>query len=330
MNKPYIIAEAEINHNGDINIAKEMITVAKECGAHCVKFQFVIADELADKSSEYYELFAKVELSLEEFKILKNYAEKEVGIDFMITATSPKSFEYIKELGATKIKIGSANINNLLLLRAIASCEYHIEIFLSTGMSNLADLENALKNLKYSENAKNFTLFHCTSNYPAQSEDLNLNAIATLKNLYPNCPIGYSDHSEGNLAASLSSALGATLFEKHFTLDNTMEGPDHSFSANPQSLKEYIDTINESFTALGSHMKKPAKTEIQMRKNARRFLIAKEDISEGTQLNESYFSTKRVGNPDAAIRVDEIDTITKFHAKKAYKSGDIFYWSDFA
>lgn len=329
MNRVYIIAEAEINHNGDIDIAKKMIEVAKEIGADCIKFQYVIADELADRSSPYYELFAQAELSFDEFKDLKNYAENSVGIDFMITATSPKSFSFIHKLGVKKVKIGSANINNLILLREIAKYKSELEIYLSTGMSTLSDIEIALDNLGYKKGDKNFSLFHCTSNYPAEYENLNLNSIKTLKDIYRDFEIGYSDHTTTALSAIVATSLGATLLEKHFTLDNNMEGPDHSFSTNPENLKLYIQSVRDTELALGSLEKNPAKSEIQMRKNARRFLIAKDDIKEGEELTIDKFSTKRVGEPDLAISVDKIDTVTKFKARKSYKTGEIFYWSDF-
>jgi sialic acid synthase SpsE len=329
MERVYVIAEAEINHNGDIEIAKKMIEAAKECGADCVKFQYIIANEIATPDSSYYELFSKVELSQGQFKELKYLSEEVVGLDFMITVPSIKTFHLARQLGIKKTKIGSSNLTNTLLLRGIAKYKDEHDIYLSTGMANLCDIRLALEALNCEEDDRNFHVFHCSSNYPASYENLNLNAISTLKKVYRNMEIGYSDHTMGSLAAIVSVSLGASLIEKHFTLDKTMDGPDHSFSADPKELRHYILDIRNTEKALGAHEKKPAASELEILKTARRFLVVREHIKKGSQFSPDMLDAKRLGEQEKAVEVRFIDILTNFTAPKDYKPGDIIRWSDF-
>jgi N,N'-diacetyllegionaminate synthase len=329
MKKPYIIAEAEINHNGSLKIAKKMVKIAKKCGADCIKFQYIIANEIADESSEYYPLFKKVELSQDEFFKLKEFSKK-AGIDFMVTAPSVNTLKKLMELKVKKIKIGSSNLTNTILLREIAKHKNKIETYLSTGMGTLGEVETALKELGYSDNRKgNYFIFHCTANYPAEYENLNLRAIKILKEAFSDLEVGYSDHTIGSLAAISAATLGATFFEKHFTLDNKMKGPDHSFSTNPIDFKEYVDSIKNTIIALGRAKKMPAKSEAKGLKRGRRFLVLNKDIKKGEKFKIDYFDTKRLKSSVNKVEVRSIDVILKLNASKDYQKGQELDWRDF-
>lgn len=328
-NKAYIIAEAEINHNGNINTAIDMIKSAKKCGADCIKFQYIIADELADPSSKFYQLFKECEFSKKDFKKLKSISEDEYNIDFMITVPSVNSFWLSRELNIKKIKIGSSNLTNLILLQEIAKEKDKIEIYLSTGMGDLIEIEQALKNLNYNYGDNKYYMFHCTANYPTEYNNLNLNAIITMKKIYDKIPIGYSDHTTDNIAAIIARSLGATIFEKHFTLDNKMNGPDHFFSTNPENFKNYIDSIRTVEIALGEEQIKPADSEIEMKRKTKRFLVANRDIKKGVKFKNDMFFTKRVGDVESPIAVNEFNIILNLKSPKDYKRGDILQWEDF-
>ena len=329
MSNLYIIAEVEINHNGNFDIARRMIETARDCGVDCVKFQYIIANEIADHNSPYYGLFNKAELSQEQFRKLKKFAEKEMGMDFMMTVTSFKTFYLTKELCIEKIKVSSSNLTNTLLLEEIGKYKNEFEIYLSTGMGTLSDIELALKTLRYDNKDENFNIFHCTSNYPADYEDLNLNMIVTMKNAFRNIKMGYSDHTTDNVAAIASVALGAELLEKHFTLDKEMDGPDHFFSVDPEGLGRYVLDVRNTEKALGKYEKSPASSEIEMIDKTRRFLVFKTDIKKGSKLNPEIFDTKRIGSPEKAVEVKYVDILSQLKAARDYKAGDIVKWSDF-
>jgi N,N'-diacetyllegionaminate synthase len=335
MSKVYIIAEAEINHNGDFEIAKKMVEASASCGADCIKFQYIIAEEIAAKDSEYFDLFKEAELTLEEFVLLREYAENICKIDFMITAPSQKTYDRLKESKFNKIKIGSSNLTNSLLLNHIALNQknsYHEELFISTGASNLTDVSMAIESLGVDENSNNLTLFHCTSLYPAPIGELNLNVISKLVNLYPNIDIGYSDHTEGSMAAMVSVALGAVVIEKHFTLDKKMKGPDHFFSSNPAELREYVNDIRNVEQSLGNGIKTPSMSEKNIVDNMRRYLVLNQSVDAGVKLHYEMFDTKRIGDKklkEVAVKASNIDIVEKLKSAKNYNKGDILAWSDF-
>ena len=248
----FIIAEAGVNHNGSIELAKKLIDVAKKANVDAVKFQTFktekIIGKFADKaeyqkentgnSETQFEMVKKLELSYEEFKELRNYCN-EKGIIFLSTPDDDDSLEFLVNLGVDMIKIGSTEVTNLPYLKKIA--QKNIPIILSTGMSTLGEVEKAL-NAIYDEGNKNVTLLHCTTDYPTSYEDINLRAMETLRNAFKT-NIGYSDHTLGNEAAVAAVALGAKIIEKHFTLDKNLEGPDHKASLDPQELEKFVETI---------------------------------------------------------------------------------------
>ena len=334
MKKVYVIAEAEINHNGDFEVAKKMIKSASECGADCVKFQYIVAEEIAEKDSEYFKLFKNAELTLEEFVLLKEYAENTCSIDFMITAPSRRTYDRLKQFGFNKIKIGSSNLSNSLLFRHIASnrSDDSEELFISTGTGTLLEISAAIESLRVDESDNNLTIFHCTSVYPAPVDELNLSVISKLVNLYPGINIGYSDHTLGSMAAIVAVSLGASVVEKHFTLDKAMDGPDHSFSSDPEEFNRYIKDIRDVERSWGDGVKKPSKSEKKIVNNIRRYLVFNQCVDTGSELNYKMFDTRRIGNDSfgkAPVRASDIEIINKLKSRKQYNSGDILSWNDF-
>jgi len=290
-----IIAECEINHNGDVELGKKLITAAKDAGASSVKFQCMKPESFIAPGSSFMPLFKDVALSLEEFRTLKDHAAAEC-VPMFSTAVCPEGLKMILDLDFPKIKIGSTNITHSALLEAIA--ESKKPVYLSTGASNLAEIERALAIL--SKGTDDITLFHCTALYPAKPELLNMASIETMRAAFPGLPIAYSDHSVGNTAAIMAVAMGAVALEKHFTTDQALEGPDHKFSADPEEFASYVQAIREAETMLGVPGKKPAPGEDAIRRAGRRYLTALTDIAAGTTLDAGNTSPRR-------IMVDNVD-----------------------
>ncbi|MFA6530282.1 MAG: N-acetylneuraminate synthase family protein, partial [Candidatus Micrarchaeia archaeon] len=248
-NPVFIIAEAGVNHNGDLGLAKQLVDVAAKSGADAVKFQTFDADELASESAEkaeyqkkndsrhknQNEMLKSLQLSEQDFKVLKNYCS-EKRIIFLSTPFDIKSANLLESLGVAAYKISSGEITNVPLLRHIA--KFGKPIILSTGMADLAEVEKAVKLLK-KEGNNDLVLLHCTTSYPAPSESLNLRAIQTLEKKFKTA-VGFSDHSQGVIAPIVAIGLGACVIEKHFTLDKTLPGPDHVASLEPAELAAMV------------------------------------------------------------------------------------------
>lgn len=326
--KTYLIAEAEINHNGDFATAKRMIEAAKKCGADCVKFQYIIADEIAVSGTPFHELFQKMEFTQEQVGKLRDHAEQQVGIDFMITVPSGLTVRKCHELGIKRLKLGSSNLTNLLLLREIAKLGEEVEIYLSTGMGTAGDIERALSELGPA--GQQCRLFHCTVSYPAPPESLNLRAIPLMQALFPGHPVGLSDHSLGVTAAVAAVALGAELIEKHFTLDQNQAGPDHHFSADPAEFTALVKAVREAEAMLGHGRKEPTSGELEMRVKTRRFLVFNRNVPRSTRLNAEMFATKRVTGDGSPVAVTEVDAVCRLAAPRDYRAGEALDWSDFA
>lgn len=288
-NPSLIIAEAEINHNGDVALAKKLVTAAAEAGADVVKFQCFVPEGFIAPGSSYLPTFEGVALSLDEFREIRDHAA-ETGIGMLSTAGDIDGLRMIVDLGLDAVKVGSTNINHLGLLNAIA--ETGKKTYLSTGASTLGEIETALEIL--SRGVAEISLFHCTVQYPAEAGNLNLNALSTLVAAFPGIDIGYSDHTVGNTAAIAARALGAVMFEKHFTLDHNLEGPDHNFSADPAQLRAYIEAIRETESMLGSGRKIPADCEHAARLAGRRYMTAMTDIPENTVIEAPMIRPRRV------------------------------------
>lgn len=300
----FIIAEAGVNHNGDINIAQKLVDAACEAGADAIKFQTFKAENLVTKDApkaEYqkkstgvgnqYEMLKKLELSYEEHAILKKYCE-EKGIMFISTPFDFESVDLLEELNIPLYKISSGDLTNIPLLRYIA--KLNKPMIVSTGMANLGEVETAVEAIKSFGNDR-ISLLHCTSNYPTKYEDVNLNAITTLKNAFK-LSVGYSDHTVGIEVPIAAVAMGAEIIEKHFTLDKEMEGPDHKASLNSEELKDMVEGIRNIEKAFGDGIKKCNDSEKNTKKIARRSIVASKLISKGEVITYNNITFMRPSN----------------------------------
>ncbi|ELH6016770.1 N-acetylneuraminate synthase [Campylobacter upsaliensis] len=329
MKKVLIIAEAGVNHNGDINLAKKLIEQAAKAGADVVKFQTFKANscvsvsakkakyqlETTAKEESQLEMIQKLELSYEShFELMKHC--KKHGIAFLSTPFDLESVEFLRGLDLPYFKIPSGEITNLPYLKAVAKCKK--KVLLSTGMANLGEIEAALTILR-KNGTRNITLLHCNTEYPTPFEDVNLNALKTLKEAFK-LEVGYSDHTEGIVASLGAVALGAVVIEKHFTLDKTMEGPDHRASLEFEELRALCKGIRELEKALGSGIKKASKSEAKNKIIARKSLVAKREIQKGEKFSEQNLTTKRPGSGISAMRYEEY--LGK-RALKTYKKDEL-------
>jgi N,N'-diacetyllegionaminate synthase len=317
-NKVLIIAEAGVNHNGDINLAKKLIDVAAQAGVDYVKFQTFNSKTLVSKSAKkadyqirntkndkdsQLEMLQKLELSKESHFELITYCE-EKSINFLSSGFDLNSLDFLNEIGISLFKIPSGEITNLPYLRKIGS--FGKPVVLSTGMADLKEIEDAIHILlKSGVTKKDITILHCNTEYPTPMEDVNLNAILTIKNKF-NVNVGYSDHTLGIEVPIAAVALGALVIEKHFTLDNTMEGPDHKASLEPEELKAMVTAIRNIEKALGDGNKVPSKSELKNKAIARKSIIAATDIRKGEVFTEENITIKRPGTGISPMRWDEL------------------------
>ncbi|UTJ07333.1 N-acetylneuraminate synthase [Arcobacter roscoffensis] len=331
MNKVFIIAEAGVNHNGSIELAKELIDVASESGADAVKFQTFKAEKLVSKNAQkadyqkqttdtkesQFDMIKKLELDMDTHKELMAYC-KTKNIMFLSTPFDHDSIELLNDLGLEIFKIPSGEITNLPYLRYIG--ELNKKVVLSTGMADIGEIEDALDVLHEAGTKKeNITVLHANTMYPTPMEDVNLKAMVTIGNTF-DIDFGYSDHTLGIEVDIAAVAMGASCIEKHFTLDKTMDGPDHKASLEPAELKAMVDAIRNIELALGSSVKKPSKSEIPNMKIARKSIVAKSEIKRGEILDKDNLAIKRPGNGINPMRWDEIvGTI----ATKDYKEDEI-------
>jgi N,N'-diacetyllegionaminate synthase len=312
----FIIAEAGVNHNGDIHLAKQLVDVAAEAGADAVKFQTFITEEIVTRHAEkadyqkqntgskqesQFEMLKKLELSFENFRELKTYCD-EKGIMFLSTPFDQKSIDFLDELGVPAFKISSGEINNYPLLNYVAAKRK--PIILSTGMSTLAEVERAVELLFRTHHSK-LALLHCTSDYPAKVEDVNLRAMKTICQTF-HLPVGLSDHTQGIEISLAAVAMGASIIEKHFTTDKSLAGPDHKASLRPLELKELVKAIRNIEKALGSGEKIPVVSEMNTRLIARKSIVAARSIKKGETLSEHNLTVKRPGNGISPMRWSEL------------------------
>lgn len=312
MNKILIIAEAGVNHNGSLENAKKLALCAKEAGVDYIKFQTFIAKELVcenakkadyqnnnDKSSKtQLEMLEKLNLTFEEFIELRNYC-KQINIKFMTTAFDLTSLDFIvNKLSVDTLKIPSGEITNYPYL--VACAKTGLPIIMSTGMCDLNEIHESVKVLK-ENGCQDLVLLHCTTEYPAPLESVNLLAMKTLKNEF--ClPVGYSDHTKGIDVPCYAASMGATVIEKHFTIDKNLPGPDHKASLEPQELKEMVDKIREVEIILGDGNKQPQAAETKNKSVARKSIVAKYDIKQGETLSEENLTCKRPGDGISPMR----------------------------
>lgn len=300
----FIIAEAGVNHNGDLRLAKKLIDVAKKTGADAVKFQTFKASSLVTpyaKKADYqkkndspeetqFEMLKKLELSEQDFQKLAAYAKKK-KIIFLSTAFDDKSLELLFRLDVPAFKIPSGEITNFPGLERIALQKK--PVIISTGMATMEEIKAAVRAFT-THGCTDIILLHCTTSYPAPPDSVNLRVIDTLREVF-RLPVGYSDHTEGFLVSAAAVAKGACVIEKHITIDRTLPGPDHAASIEPGDLKTMIDIIRQVERMLGSSEKKPEPCEINNRVIVRKSVIASEKILKGTILQESMLVLKRPG-----------------------------------
>ncbi len=315
--KVFIIAEAGVNHNGSMEIARRLIDVAKEAGADAVKFQTFKAEKLASYftgMAEYQrknlgvgekqlEMLKKLELGFEDFRSLKEYCEKK-DIVFLSSPFDLDSAKFLKALGMDVFKIPSGEITDYPLLKEIGG--YASKVIVSTGMADLGEIEDALDVLIESGTKReNITVLHCNSEYPTPFEDVNLKAMLTIKEAFK-INVGYSDHTLGIEVPIAAVALGATVIEKHFTLDRNLPGPDHKASLEPDELRAMVKAIRNIEKALGNGIKKPSQSEAKNISIVRKCIVAKRNIKKGEVFTEENLTTKRSGGGISAMRWREV------------------------
>jgi len=321
----FIIAEAGVNHNGSLELAKKLINMAKNAGADAVKFQTFKAENIVTGKTEmanYWKkstgkketqlkMLKKYELSFDDFKILKRYCDRK-KIIFLSTPHSEDAIDFLKPL-VPAYKIASGDLTNLPFLEKVAKKKK--PIILSTGMGNLKEVKEAVETIKKSGNNK-IILLHCTTSYPCPLEDVNLRVMLTLKKEF-NLPVGYSDHTLGILVPIMAVAMGAKVIEKHFTLNKNLPGPDHKASLEPKEFKEMVKVIRDVEKALGSEIKKPTKSEEKIKKIVRKSIVAKTDIPKGEKIRKEMLITKRPGTGIEPKYINKvIGRITKREIKK--------------
>lgn len=304
LKKTYIIAEIGVNHAGSVDLAKKMISAAKSSGADAVKFQTFTAEALVTHgtpkvkyqetttsvSEDHFNMIKNLEFKNEDHPEIFEYC-KSLGIDFISTPYDIESARFLDNLGVTIFKVASADIVDLPLHRFLASTQK--PVIIATGMATLGEIETVVNIYRDCKN-ENICLLHCVSNYPCSDESLNLSAMNTIANSFY-LPVGFSDHSVGDLAASLSIALGAKVVEKHFTLDKNMPGPDHKASSTPEEFASLVRMIRQTEIMLGSPLKRPQQEEAQMALVSRKSIVAKFDLPKGHLISENDLTLKRPG-----------------------------------
>jgi N,N'-diacetyllegionaminate synthase len=312
-----VIAEAGVNHNGDIELAKKLISAAKDAGADYVKFQTFISEYLVTSTAEkasyqkettrasesQYEMIRKLELSRKNHETLIDECKKQ-GIRFFSTAFDEDSFDMLVSLGLDQVKIPSGELTNLPLLRHMT--KNGLPVMLSTGMSNLGEVEAAIEVIEQAGTPRSrITVLHCTTEYPAPMEDVNLRAMLSMKSAF-GVEVGYSDHTNGIAIPIAAVALGAKVIEKHFTIDRSLPGPDHKASLEPDELKEMISSIRNIEIALGDGIKRPSESEYKNRPIARKSIVAISSISKGDRFTSENIGTKRPGTGLSPMMWDRV------------------------
>jgi N-acetylneuraminate synthase/N,N'-diacetyllegionaminate synthase len=299
----YIIAEMGINHNGQVEIARQMVESACDCGVDAVKVQIITADASYVKDCASYPIFKKNELNFEEWEDIIRFV-KHKNLDVFSTIVNPYDIQYVERFELPAIKISSTSITNFPLLEEIGRLKK--PVIMSTGMAFLSEVDEAVRYLE-KQGQPELGLLHCTSLYPTPPEHLNLKAIQMLQSAFPDYTIGFSDHTVGYHCAVAAVACGASIIEKHFTMDKQMNGPDHSFSATPDELKTLVQAIREVESALGSTRKQPAPKELSLRKEFQRSLVAAVDIKQGQRLTPELLVPKRT--PKKGIKPKHLDIV---------------------
>lgn len=315
--KTLIIAEAGVNHNGDLELARQLIDVAAEAGADLVKFQTFRADRLATRTADraayqalntgleetQYDMLKRLELSPQaHLELVRHCARRQIG--FFSTAFDLESVDFLVSLGQTLFKVPSGEITNYPYLRHIGRLKK--SVILSTGMATLSEIEAAIDVLEHAGTPRSdMTVLHCTTSYPTVMTDVNLRAMQSIKTAF-GVQVGYSDHTVGIEVAVAAVALGATIIEKHFTLDRNLPGPDHKASLEPGELGQLVRSVRNVEQALGDGLKRPTAGELGNRLVARQVIVASRSIAFGEILSEDNLTTKRAGNGLSPMRWNEV------------------------
>ena len=332
--KVTVIAEIGVNHNGDMGLAKEMIYAAKDAGADAVKFQTFSAESLASadtpkvkyqesttaSSETHFQMLKKLELSRDDHYDLNEYC-KDTDIKFLSTPYDIVSAKFLNSLNIEMFKTASADVVDIPLQKFLASTGK--PVIVATGMASLGEIEY-VTNIFQDASNENLILLHCVSNYPCSDASINLKAMNTLQTAFQ-LPVGFSDHSEGSLAASLSVAFGAKVIEKHFTLDKTLEGPDHRASSTPEEFCELVRKVRQSEAILGSPIKSCQEEERQMASVSRKSIVLSRDCSKGTIIKADHLTLRR---PGTGILSHHLSGFIGGVLKSDLLAGTMLKWSD--
>jgi N,N'-diacetyllegionaminate synthase len=331
MKKTFIIAEAGVNHNGDINLAYKLIDKACEAGVDAVKFQTWKTEKLltklvekaeyqkqtTDSNESQFDMIKKLELPFEDFRKLKNYCDLK-NIEFMSSCADNEALDFLISIGINKIKTSSADLTNYPFLKHIAS--YNKELIISTGMATMEEIKASVKVLLANGQAKNnINILHCNSEYPTPFSDVNLRAMLSIKEEL-NVDVGYSDHTEGIEVPIAAVSIGAKIIEKHFTLDKSMDGPDHKASLNPIELNAMVFAIRNIEKALGAKEKNVSPSEMKNINLVRKSIVASNKIKEGECFTEKNLTVKR---PGIGISPMQWDNVIGSIAKKDFEIDDL-------
>mgnify|MGYP000698746607 FL=1 len=328
--EPFIIGEAGINHNGEIKKAFEMIELGKKSGLNAIKFQTFNADEfIADISLTHtyfsqgkeitesqYDMFKRCEFSKDEWYKIKEKCDKE-KILFLSTPENRTDLDLLLQIGIPAIKVGSDELVNIPLLKDFTKTK--LPIILSTGMCTLDEVAKSLNAIGALDDYPTILLV-TTSEYPTPNESVNLLKFQTLAKNFPSIPLGFSDHTQGVLASSLACAMGASVFEKHFTLNHNMPGPDHWFSADPNELIQWVKSIRTSYIMMGSEEVKPTKSEEVLKITARRSIFAISEIKEGDEFSMKNIGLRRPGN---GLTPEYFEMVLGKKSTKYFKKGEM-------
>lgn len=333
---PFIIAEASINHNGDVETALAMVRTARAAGADAIKFQTFRAAEIVCDHTQTYTyrsqgkditesmlaMFRRCELPREAWFALRAECDRH-DITFLSTPQNRSDLDILLEVGVPAIKVGSDDFTNLPLLKSYA--ETGLPLLLSCGMADMAEVRRALDEVG-ARGGYPTVLLLCTSQYPTPPGDVNLRKLATLRAAFPHLTLGYSDHTQGPLAASVATAFGAAVFEKHFTLSHDLPGPDHWFSADADGLGEWVRAIRTAHAMLGSPTMQPTASEREMRSIARRSIVAVRDIACGQTLTRDNIALRR---PGTGLTPDLFEQVLGQVATRKLQAGELLQLGDF-
>jgi N-acetylneuraminate synthase/N,N'-diacetyllegionaminate synthase len=331
-----LIAEAGVNHNGDLETAHKLVDAAADAGADCVKFQTWITDNIcapgagkaayqnanSPQDDDQYAMLKRLELPFEWHFELKEHCRQR-GILFLSTPDDIQSAEFLVKLGVPALKVGSAELTNLPHLRRMA--QMGLPLILSTGMADLQQVRSALTAVA-AANPVEVALLHCVSAYPAPEEEMNLRAIHTLRNEF-GVPVGLSDHTEGDIAPVTAVGIGMEIWEKHITLDRNLPGPDHAASIEPHAFKELVHRIRRAEKMLGTGIKQPSRSETSTQQAVRRVLLYTMPLEPGAKLREDHLAALRTGHE--GLGVEETDALIGRVLARHVQAGEPAAWEDF-